>query len=120
MHKGILVYISGPITPKNGNTIEGNVANGLELFIRLTKMGIPAFCPHLTAAFPSAHADVPYKTWMDYDLAVIARCTHMLMMRDWRLSIGARQEREYAESIEIPVVESVTELAELLDVYTGE
>jgi hypothetical protein len=113
MRKNTLVYISGPISPKNGNTIEENIAAGLKVFIDLTKLGIPSYLPHMTATFPSAH-HIDYKTWMDYDFAIIDRCTHMLMLPTWKDSKGAVEEKQYAEMRIIPVVGSIQELLELL------
>lgn len=115
MHKGILVYISGPMTAKNGHTIEENTAQGLQYFLMLTKLGIPSFCPHLNAGFPECFM-ISWDIWLDYDLAVIDRCTHMLMLPRWKESDGAIKEKDYAESIELPILYSITELAELLDV----
>lgn len=115
MKNGVFVYISGPIAPRNGKPIEENVLAGVYAFIKLTQLGIPSFCPHLGAMFPSCHSEVSYQTWMDYDLAVIDRCTHMLMLPGWRESSGSRQEREYAEGLEMPIFESLDNLAAYLD-----
>lgn len=103
MKKGALVYISGPIKPTTGHTVERNVADALDIFIELIKLGIPAFCPHLTAAFPSAHTEIDYERWLQFDFCVIDRCTHMFMMPRWTISRGAQRERDYAFEIGLPV-----------------
>ena len=110
MRRDVLVYISGPITPKHGFTVEENVAAGVRVFLDCIQRGIPAFCPQLTGAFPSAWTDVPWEMWLDYDLAVIDRCTHVLMMPRWETSAGAIKERDYAEQIGKPVIHSLEEL----------
>lgn len=110
MRKDVFVYISGPMTAKHGYTVEENVAAGLRVYLDCLKRGIPAFSPHLGGAFPSAWADVPWETWLEYDLRVIDRCTHVLMMPRWETSAGALKERAYAEQIGKPVVMSLEEL----------
>lgn len=53
-----MVYLSGPMTAKHGFSIEENVAAGVKVFLACLKQGIPAICPHLSGAFPSAWGDV--------------------------------------------------------------
>jgi hypothetical protein len=91
------VYLSGPITAKHGFTVEENTAAAVKVHLDLISRGIWNFCPHLSAAFPSAFS-VDYETWMRYDLAVIDRCTHIVMLPRWETSDGAVRERDYAIS----------------------
>lgn len=111
MKKDVFVYLSGPITAKHGATIEENVAAGVRVFLDCLRAGLPVFCPHLSAAFPTAWTAVDYEAWMAYDFAVIDRCTHVLMLPRWETSSGAVREKDYAEQRGIPVVFSVDELA---------
>ena len=106
----MFVYISGPMTAKHGFMVEENVAAGVRVFLECLRRGIPAFCPHLSGAFPSAWADINWETWLNYDLAVIDRCTHVLMMPRWQTSAGAKKEYEYAIAIGKPVIASLDEL----------
>lgn len=110
MRSGVLVYISGPMTAKNGHTIEENVAAGVRVYLDLLQRGIPAFSPHLSGAFPSAWADVSWDAWIAYDFAVIRRCTHMLMMPRWIESAGAAEEYKFAATLKMPVAMSLAEL----------
>lgn len=110
MRRDLFVYISGPMTAKHGFTVEENVAAGLRVYLDCLSRGIPAFCPHLSGAFPSAWSAVSWQAWLDYDLAVIDRCTHVLMLPRWETSAGALIEREYAESIGKPIIHSLAEL----------
>ena len=110
MRKDLFVYISGPMTAKDGRTVEDNVADGLRVYWELLSHGIPAFCPHLSGAFPTAWSLLPHEQWLAYDYAVIDRCTHVLLMPRWASSAGARLEKSYAESIGKPVVTSIAEL----------
>lgn len=112
MRRDVFVYLSGPITAKDGVSVEENVAAALRVFLECINAGIPAFCPQLTGAFPSAHADVDYEAWMAYDFAVIDRCTHMLMLPRWQYSDGAKREMAYAHARGIPVATSLAQLLE--------
>ncbi len=96
MRKDIFVYISGPMTPKNGWTAEDNVVAGLNVYWALLRRGIPAFCPQLSGMFPTAWSVMSHTEWLAYDFAVIDRCTHVFMMPRWETSTGAVAEREYA------------------------
>lgn len=114
MLKDVLVYISGPMTAKAGRTIEQNIAEGVAVYLDLLMRGIPAFSPHLSGAFPSAWTSLSHQEWIEYDFAIIDRCTHMLMMDRWGMSAGARLEYDYATAKGIPIAESIGGLDELL------
>jgi hypothetical protein len=111
MRADVLVYVSGPITPRDGFTVEENAQQAIRVFCDLLRRGIPAFCPHLTAG---DEFGIAYDTWMAYDLAVIARCTHVLMLPRWQSSPGAVREHTRALDLAIPVVHSVATLERLL------
>ena len=110
MRKDVLVYISGPMTAKDGRTIEQNTADGVAVYLQLLKLGIPAFSPHLSGGFPSAWTALPHAEWLAYDFAIMDRCTHLLMMPRWETSAGAVREREYALKIGKPVATSLDEI----------
>lgn len=114
MRHDVFVYISGPMTPKLGFTAEQNVAEGVKTYIEVLKLGIPAFCPHLSGIYPSAWTELTWETWLNYDLAVIERCTHMLMMPRWKESTGAQKEYEFAVTRRKPVAWSLEELTQMI------
>lgn len=111
MRRDVFVYISGPMTAKHGFTIEENVAAGVRVYLDCLARGIPAFCPHLSGAFPSAWTALDWETWLNYDLAVIDRCTHVLLMPRWQQSAGAVKEHAYAVSKGKSVITSIDELS---------
>ena len=113
MRSDVFVYISGPITAKDGYIVEENVAVGVRTFLDLIQLGIPAYSPQMTAAFPSAF-NISWERWMEYDYAVIRRCTHMLMLPRWVWSKGAIREKEYAKSIGLPIAYSIDDLLKML------
>jgi hypothetical protein len=114
MRTDVLVYLAGPITPKNGFTIEENVSVGVKTFLSLIDNGIPAYSPQMIAAFPSAF-HIEWGIWMELDKLIIAHCTHMLMLPNWRDSKGACEERMFAEKIQLRICESVAELLDAIN-----
>lgn len=116
MKRDVLVYISGPISPKNGRSVEANVSAAVAVYIDLTRLGIPSICVHLGAMFPSCHAALSYDAWMALDFALIDHCSHVLMMDGWQLSSGAVAEGQYAMDQAMPIAYSVAELCEMVGV----
>jgi len=112
MNRNVFVYLSGPITAKHGYTVEENVAAAVKVYLECLDAGIPAFCPHLSGAFPSAF-NIDYEKWIAYDFAVIERCTHLLMLPRWETSAGAVREKLFAEQRGIPVFSSFRELLDI-------
>jgi len=112
--RNCLVYISGPISPANGMEVTDNVEKAVRLFYYLTLKGIPSFCPHFTALHKDAF-EISHEVWMAYDLAVLARCTHILMVQGWQHSKGAVQELQFAMDTKIPVYYELEDLIKALD-----
>lgn len=103
------VYLSGPITPAHGYTVEQNVAQAVEVYLACCRAGIAAFCPHLSAIYPAAW-EISHAQWMVIDLAVLDRCTHVLVLPRWETSPGAQQEVAYARAKGMPVIGSLEEI----------
>jgi Domain of unknown function (DUF4406) len=99
---GVFVYLSGPISARDGFTVEENVASAITVYLRCLRDGIACFCPHLSAAGLTCH--LPYNAWLAYDFAVIDRCSHVMLLPRWERSPGARLEREYAVAQGKPIV----------------
>jgi hypothetical protein len=118
MRTDLYVYISGPMTAKNGFSIERNLADGVDLFLTLMQQGIPAHCPHLNGYPPSCWSALPHEAWIALDRVVLDRCTHVLMMTRWRSSAGAVLEHDYAVSIGVPIAYNLPELLLLIEPKT--
>lgn len=110
MRSDVFLYLSGPITAKHGFSIEENVASALKVYLDCLNRGLPAFCPHLSGIFPSAHLQVDYATWLRYDYMVIDRCTHLVLLPRWETSKGALLECEYANKTNRVVILNADEL----------
>lgn len=110
-----LVYICGPLTPKDGHTLEENIAQAVEAYLELTRRGIPSICPHLSALIPHAEERVPYSEWLELDLAVITRAaTHVLLLPRWRESQGSLREWQRARRLGLEGFETLEGLVDSL------
>lgn len=108
-----LVYIAGPLTAKGGFTVEENIAAASRVLIELLMdVGVPAICPHTLSDFVTAHDPTrcDYDRWIEFDFALIDRCTHVLMLPRWTTSKGAQLEYEYAKSRQLPIYYLVDDL----------
>jgi len=105
--RDMFVYLAGPITARNGYTIEDNKIIAEQVLYQCLKIGIPCFMPPIIP-----HSEVDYETCLQYDNAVIRRCTHMLMLPRWDESPGALKERALAIELGIPIIDSFEELKE--------
>lgn len=110
MRQDVLVYLAGPITPESGIRAEENVAAALRVYLDCLARGVPAICPQLNGAFPSAWTEIPYELWMQLAERLIDRCTHVLLLPRWASSPGARRERACAEQHGKPILGSLEEL----------
>lgn len=90
-----MVYLAGPITPKDGYTVEDNVKSAIDIYFTLIKAGVNCFCPQLGAQYQQAF-DIDYERWMAYDKAFLDVCDTVLMLPRWNTSLGALDEKIYA------------------------
>lgn len=107
------VYIAGPITPKNGRTLEQNVQAGVDAYLALVKAGIPAYCPHVDGLIQNC-LEVPHDKWMIQCVPQLLSARVMLLVGPWQESTGTRMELALAEQYDIPVVESLDQLWQFL------
>lgn len=112
-----VVYLAGPYRPyvdewgkKHG--IAENVREAGQFGIEIWKRGYVALVPHtLTYLSPKQQkqdggiAGVSPETFMSGELELIRRSDMVVLMPNWRYSRGAREEKLYAETIGVPVLE---------------
>jgi hypothetical protein len=96
----MLLYVSGAYS---GN-IDENIEQAAKIAAELWEKGHAVICPHLnTMHFEIRCPQVEYTTYINGDLNMIARCDGMVMVPNWTGSQGATIEKEYADSLKIPV-----------------
>ncbi len=102
----MILYTAGPYAPKNGRTTKQNIENARKVAIAVWHAGHFAMSPHMnTAGFENEELlkDIADEDYVLRDLEIIRRCDAILMMPHWEESTGSLQEKEYAESIGMPV-----------------
>jgi hypothetical protein len=97
-----LMYIAGPYSHPAKSGILANIHRAELAAIECARAGWAVHCPHKNFAGFEIHKDISYETWLEYDLAVLARCDAILMLDGWASSKGASREFAFAVEHGIP------------------
>ena len=109
MKKGDVVYISGPYTKGNVNE---NVRHACKVGEDVKRFGLLPFVPHLYHVWDLASPH-NYEYWMELCMAWVPKCQAVFRLPGE--SSGAEEEVRLAQSLNIPVVTSLGELVNLID-----
>lgn len=97
----MLIYVAGPIRPKDGQTLEGNMIQAKDIAYDLWGKGFAVICPH---ANTDLTVEVDWEMpWLSGDLEMVARCDAVVVCPGWETSDGTKKEIEFAEQRGIPV-----------------
>jgi nucleoside 2-deoxyribosyltransferase len=99
----MLVYVAGPYSGDTDEKVESNIVSARCIGIELWEMGHSVIVPHMNTAHFEKLSDVSWERFMEGDLDILSRCDCLVLTPDWRESKGACMEKEYAESLKIPV-----------------
>lgn len=103
----MLIYVSGPYTKNgNGKSIKENIQQGADIAGKLWEAGHAVICPHTNTGEPYLNPNNCKATYDQYiagDLHMVCYCDALVMTPDWETSKGAKIEKEYAESLGIPI-----------------
>lgn len=105
-----VVYIAGPYTAPDAEALLANIQAAIAFGQGVRALGFIAVVPHV-AILPTD----------DYELALaecfelLYRCDGLVLMPTWRESPGAQRERDFAESLGIPIFEGLEQLREVAD-----
>ncbi len=112
----MIVYIAGPYRPKGvthenldnltqeqEDEITTNILAAKKVAAEIWNLGMAAICPHANTANFEKLIDIPAQGYIDGDLEIVASCHAIVMLPGWEESSGARQERDHANSLGIPV-----------------
>lgn len=104
------VYVAGPMGPEDGPLRSENIRRGKEAGIKLALEGHSPFIPHLWDSLVGMEGessiDYESKLRMDFDWLAVCGC----MLRLPGVSPGADRERTFADSLGIPVFDTMEEL----------
>jgi hypothetical protein len=106
----VVVYVAGPFRGKDSWEMENNIRRAEALALEVWREGMAALCPHANTRFFQGAA--PDTTWLEGDLELLRRCDAVLLTRDWARSVGAREEKRFAESLGIPCFQTLEALLE--------
>ena len=95
----MLVYVAGPYR----GDVDENIAHARKVAIELWEIGHAVICPHLNTAHMEEDCSLLDEDYLAGDIAIMARCDCVVMVKGWELSVGARAEREYAMNLDMPV-----------------
>lgn len=114
-----LIYVAGPYTDPDPWEAEQNVRRAEAVGYEVAKLGAWPVIPHSNTrpCFGSA-----YTPRMAYaaTLQMMRRCDGVFMMRDWKRSTGATDERAEALRLRMPVFYELRWLELWLDGWTNE
>lgn len=96
----MIIYTAGLYSKGN---IDDNIEVARKCAIDLWERGFTVICPHLNTAHFEVDCKVGYEDYMRGDLEIIARCDAVVMLPNWELSEGAKQEKQFAISRDIPI-----------------
>jgi len=97
-----LMYVAGPYSSPDEQGILANINNASKAALACARAGWAVHCPHKNFAGFHVHTDVPYKDWIDKDLAILAKSDAILLLDGWASSKGASQEFQFADERGIP------------------
>ncbi len=84
-----LIYVAGPYSAPTEIGILDNIRKACEARDRLIENGWAVVCPHAnTANMDNTNPGIYYRM----DLALLARCNAIYMLKDWENSAGAMME----------------------------
>ena len=106
-----VIYIAGKYRGPNAWAIEQNIRAAEDLAALVWRMGLVALCPHANARH-MLEGMIPDATALEGTLELMRRCDAVLLVSNWRDSIGARLEVEEAARIGRPVFGSLLDLVE--------
>jgi hypothetical protein len=101
------VYVSGPFS----SAPMGNVLMAEKLATSLMDRGYAVFCPHTSYFWHDQISPRGYEFWMAQCLAWVAKCDILYRMDG--ASSGADRECALAVELGVPIVRSLSELADI-------
>lgn len=96
-----LIYIAGPLRAKTLWLREQNIRHAEEVALYLAKLGAMTFCPHVHGRH--FEGELPEEFWLEGDKVILARCDAVVMLNNWKKSVGALGEYEFAARLALPI-----------------
>ena len=85
-----IAYIAGPYRAKTKWGVQQNIAAAEAVALKYWELGYAVICPHKnTSHFDGA---MPDETWLAGDIEILKRCDAIVLMSNYRDSVGACRE----------------------------
>jgi hypothetical protein len=106
--------VAGPYSSPSPALRKLNILDAITFGQKVRALGFIPLVPHVTI-LPVEPTEAGYELAMRECFELIRRCDALIPMPTWRKSPGATREREYAESLGMPVFEDLAALQEVAD-----
>jgi hypothetical protein len=96
-----IIYVAGPYTGPDYDTIEKNIGKAEKAAIELWSRGWVVITPHLNTAHFEIYEDkynLDYHTWLNGDLEILSRCDAIFFLDGWDDSKGSMAEYSYCDA----------------------
>ena len=104
--KMMVVYVAGAYRAKWKIRQILNILKARKQSIKLWRAGIAAICPHTNTAF----VDSIDNYILPGDIEIMKRCDAVLILDNWRSSVGTQAEMKAAISKDIPIYFNIDNL----------
>lgn len=98
-----VAYISGRYRGKDLNTVFNNVIKAREVALKYWKLGYAVICPHMNTAFMD-NSEIEDNKFIEGDLKFIQFCDIIVMLDNWRDSVGAQIEHQKARELNKEII----------------
>lgn len=100
-----IAYLSSPYNHQDSEVKEERFQKVSYMANKLMGQGIHVFSPISHNVPISRHGDLEWAEWMAFDLAMLAKCNRMFVLKleGWDKSKGIAQEIAYALTNNIPI-----------------
>ncbi len=126
-----LVYVAGPFSPTRAQKaclleasggdklcraahracVEENIANAVQLGLKVTELGACPWIPHANTAHPDFESIQDYHFWIAATAEQLRRCDAVIFTDDYKQSSGAQGENQIAIENAIPRFFNLADLA---------
>ena len=105
------IYVAGPYSGPDVITILGNIKRGIELSLRIMKLGHAVYCPWLDWQF-GIQADLTKEQYQANSMAWVEVSDAVVLVGGWEKSGGTIREINRAMELGIPVFKTVEQFIE--------
>lgn len=106
-----MIYVAGKFSAKTREGVEANIAHAVACSLDVARVGGFPVCPHANTAHPDFETVQPYPFWIEGTMLLMLACDALFMVPGWEQSSGARGERDRALAEDMPVFETLADLA---------